>query len=481
VVEVAVAAALLLLVVVGLPMAYAVARDVVVAVVLAPLVGGLQCTAAAIAMVVVGGPLPLWLLVVTVAAWLVAVALIRRPRAPLPSLGPVDLVVMYGPLLLPALLVRRPPVAWDARSIWWFHAAWVDGGGAAFRDALGNPAFVFSHPDYPPFAPATVAGAWAVTPGSGLWVAQAVTTVLTLSAVAVLAYAVRHLVPTVSPWIARLAALAVGLGLWSVAEYGIAGGYVDHLCAAALAAAVVLLFVGGSVVAPGRRTPEPDASVASGSLALAVVLLSVAALTKNEGLVGVGIVALLFTVRARAELRRAAWVWVPVAVGVLWSVVARVFGAASDLSSSPRIGQLRSGDLTPLERVGPTLSKLGGQVGWVVAGAAVVSLVGAVTLGRRRRSLGLVGIGWPWLVMAIYTAALVGTYVISPYDLQWHLLTSVDRVGVLLVLVALATTASWVLVATAPEPDGSSNPREGDDDRSHPDDAPSRSPVDAAR
>lgn len=450
--------ALVLLVAVGFPLAYAVTRQVVLAAVLAPLVTGLQCTAAAVLMVVVGAPdisgvpFALWLVLATVAAWVVAAVLLRREQAPLPALGVLDLAVMYLPLLLPALLVRRPPVQWDARSIWWFHAAWIDAGPTALRDALANPALAFSHPDYPPFSPATVAAAWTVTPGSGLWVAQVVSAVLTLSAVAVLVYAVRILVPSVSPMVARLVALAVGLGTWTVAGYAVTAGYVDHLWAAALAGAVVLLLVGGAVVGP--RGEQADDETRRASLVLAVLLMSVAALTKNEGLVAVGIVAVTFTVRARHQLRVAMWVWVPVLLGAAWTFVARAFGASSDLGDSPRIDQLLAGDLEPLERVGPTLSKLAGQVGWVVAAAAIVSAVGALGLRSRRRSLGLAPGGWPWVVLALYAAALVATYVISPYEIVWHLVTSIDRVAALLALVALAVVASWVLVAVAPATDG---------------------------
>ena len=442
----AVLLALVALVVAGVPVAYALTRHVVVAVVVAPLVTALQCTVAAVAMVVVGGAFGWWLAAVTLVAWGSAALVLRRPRPALPSLGAVDVAVMYVPLLLPALLVRRPPVAWDARSIWWFHASWIEGGAGAFRDALANPALAYSHPDYPPLVPATVAGAWTSTGGSGLWIAQAVSTVLTLSAVAMLAYAVRHLVPTARPMVARLLALGVALGTWATADYGIAAGYVDHLWAAALAAAVVLLFVDGSIVAADGR----GGSGRGGHLALAVLLATVAALTKNEGMVAALIVAVLFTVRARHHLGRAACMWAPVAAGLVWAVVARGFGATSDLSSSPRIGQLTSGDLEPLGRIPRTITTFGGHVGWVLAGALVVSVVGALTLRQARRSVGMVSAVWPWLVIVGFGIGLLATYVISPYDIGWHLATSADRVGVLLLLVALAIVASWVLVALAP-------------------------------
>ena len=55
-----------------------------------------------------------------------------------------------------------------------------------------------------------------------------------------------------------------------------------------------------------------------------------------------------------------------------------------------------------------------------------------------------------WAVVVIYGATLVITYVVSPYDIAWHLGTSIDRVLVLVVMVLSATNASWFLVAVAP-------------------------------
>ena len=134
----------------GVPLAYAITRQRVVAVVLAPLVSGLQCAAGATAMVAVGGPLLLWVAVATVGGWALASVAVRRPRPPLPGLGLADVAVILGPLLLMALLVRRPPVSWDARSIWWFHASWFEQGGAATRAALATPSSWKPQPQYAP-------------------------------------------------------------------------------------------------------------------------------------------------------------------------------------------------------------------------------------------------------------------------------------------------------------------------------------------
>ena len=146
----------------GTPLAFAVTRLWIVAVVLAPLVTGLQCAVAATAMIVSGGPFHWWLVAATIVGWVLATVLTRRPRAALPALDVVDIAVMYAPLLLAALLTRRLPVSWDARSIWWFHASWFEQGGAATRAAMhATRRWPLSHPDYPPLAPATTAGACA--------------------------------------------------------------------------------------------------------------------------------------------------------------------------------------------------------------------------------------------------------------------------------------------------------------------------------
>ncbi len=464
-------AALLFLFLGGTPLAFALTRRLVMTLVVAPLVTALMCTAAGFSMVLIGGRMALWLpllfVVQIVAAWLVLGRprrwpASRSPGAPeqgSPGLPPVsgwDVVIMFVPLAVPALLVLLPPTGWDARSIWWFHASWFSSGGSALRDALGNPVFAFSHADYPPLAPATIAGSWAMSGSTSLRIAQTISTLLTLAAIAMLAYGVRQLCASASAWLARLAGLAVGLSAWMLASVGVATGYVDHLWAAALAGAAVLLLIEphttrASLAHEEDLTEVEAASIAAArvKLTLGVLLATVAALTKNEGFVAAILLALVFSVRARHRLRLAAPAWIPVAAGLAWTMLAHGHGAASDLANSPRITQLKARDFTPFERVHPTLTAIGDLIGPYLLASAAITVVGAIFLHRVRRRTGMASSAWIWATVALYVGAIVMTYVVSPWDLAWHLATSLDRVCIVIVLLLAANTASWFLTAVS--------------------------------
>jgi hypothetical protein len=60
-----------------------------------------------------------------------------------------------GILLLPAVPQSWffPVVAWDARSIWFFHGKAFFSDGGISIDFLTNPSYLWSHPDYPPGLP----------------------------------------------------------------------------------------------------------------------------------------------------------------------------------------------------------------------------------------------------------------------------------------------------------------------------------------
>lgn len=65
-------------------------------------------------------------------------------------LGLLMLVVLYPPA----------PLGWDARSIWLFHASWLNDSASAFIDAQHLPAIDWAHPDYPLLGAATIAVLW---------------------------------------------------------------------------------------------------------------------------------------------------------------------------------------------------------------------------------------------------------------------------------------------------------------------------------
>jgi len=312
----------------GLPLAYAVTRRLPLALLLTPICSALLASAAVMLMLLVGGSLRVWLAgaIALECAAVAPLLMRRRARTPLPHGGWPDAAWLALPVLPPFLLTLRSPDQWDAHSIWWLHAAlFVEGPGTA-RPALASPVFLFSHTDYPPLASAPVAAVWAVLPRYDFRVAQLVSIALAFSAITMLAYAVRRVTEAAPVLVSRLAAAGVALAAWSTEPSAVGTGMSDPVWSAAFTAGAVLLLLGG---AGGRAEPT-----------LPLLLLGTAALTKNEGFVAVAIVAVLVTLRERGRART---VWLPVAAGLAWALLARHLGATSDLRILPARALLHVG------------------------------------------------------------------------------------------------------------------------------------------
>jgi hypothetical protein len=442
------------LVVAGLPLAFALTRRVLSAMVLAPLVSALLATVAVMAMLAVGGSLWVWLAVVSTLQAVLAVVLLRAGMAPVEHATTADALWLTIPLLPPAATAIGPPIGWDAHSIWWFHAGYFTRGGEVARQAMSEPGLAFSHPDYPPLPSAPVAVVWQVFGAADFHVARAVSATITLSAIVLLAFAVRRVLGFAPPVAARLAGVLVALATWATDPATVTAGYSDALWAAAFVAGALPMLLG-----------QPARPVDAG-------LLAVAALSKNEAFLAVVMLAVLLTV-----LRRPArwWLpWLPVAAGGSWALLSRMVGATSDLQAGGRFAELLTLDPAVWQRLAPTVRAIWAVVGNVVTVAVVVALLGTLALRGRRRRLGLSGDGWLWCVAAGYALLLVLAYLISPHDIDWHLGTSVARVSLPLVLLACASCAIWAGVALrrAPHTSGAEAKAEADAGTAQPVDAP---------
>ncbi|MBV8445016.1 MAG: hypothetical protein JOZ92_03775 [Candidatus Dormibacteraeota bacterium] len=330
-------------------------------------------------------------------------------------------------------------VEWDARSIYMLHARWLFAGHDYLLAAMANPAFAFSHAEYPPLLPSTIAVVWQLGGHVDLRLGELVTTALNLASCSLLGCAVagvlgRHL---------RVLGIAAG-GVIAAAAMGIAGaggidGYADLLAAVPVAAAAVY-----GLVHPRSRH----------ALSLCVIALLVSALTKDEGLVAGGIVLVLVLVRY--------WTLVPprriersmIALGVggaialmaAWPVAARIVGVPSELQTGAVAPFLSTA--TPISRVGPTVSALASY--WVflpwVAATSIAALL-ALRAGRARLSLG--GSVWLWLVIVLAGGSLAITYIVGPYDISWWLRTSVDRTTMFVQVLLLSEVIVCGLVAVS--------------------------------
>jgi hypothetical protein len=435
--------AVALVVVAGLPLGYALTRRVLLAVILAPLASAATATVAIMAMLAVGGPLVPWLVgTFLVQLAVVALLLTRWHPVPLGHAGWADALWLLVPLLPPFLLVLVPPDNWDANSIWWLHAGYFAQGADVARGAIAAPPLVFSHVGYPPLGSAPVAAVWALFSRGDLTVAECVSATVTFAGLASLAYCVRQLTGGAPALVSRLLAVGVALAAWATAPETVAGGQMDPLWSAVLVGAAALLLIG----------PRPlDQPV------LAVALLTVAALTKNEGLTTAVIVAALATLRYWFGHGRTGWwrpwpVWIAVLAGGSWMLLVRALHPAFDATAATHVRGLLAGHPQLTRRIVPTAEALRGQVGTLVAVTVLVAVLGAVFLRRRRRALGYAPDVWFGLLTAGYTGTLMLVYVTSVRDLTWYLVTSITRTSLIIVLLCAVVVACWAAVALSPVP-----------------------------
>lgn len=91
----------------------------------------------------------------------------------------VALLLIFG---IGFLIYLPPPLAWDARSIWLFHASWISHGETVFSAAQTLDSLSFSHPSYPFGGPAAIAIVWMLSgTQESLWLGVRVVAFLTLT------------------------------------------------------------------------------------------------------------------------------------------------------------------------------------------------------------------------------------------------------------------------------------------------------------
>jgi hypothetical protein len=231
---------------------------------------------------------------------------------------------------------------------------------------------------------------------------------------------------------ATLVGVAVCLSTYGFAQDYASDGYADLLWAAAAAAAVMFL-----LILPDR--PE--------HLVIGLVAASVAGLTKNDGLPIAVLILGMTALRHRGHLRQIAPVLASVvALLALWPLLARLGGAGSDLLGGLRPpGAPAAVTHNDWSRYHGTLRSL---KPWVLhlGEAAVACTVGGLLVSRgKRRLLGLGSTFLVWTVIVGELVALVSAYVLSPYDLGWHLATSIERTTIAPRLLLIVEIGCWML------------------------------------
>lgn len=346
--------------------------------------------------------------------------------APRPYLAVV--IIVY--VVVMGLFLTRPPIDWDAHSIWLYHSDWFATGGSAARAAVSFEQF--SHPDYPPLLPATAGLTSRLVTGALDWrLAQLVIAVVGWSALASVGALLIDRTPR--RWLAAAGSLL--LAAVSVQQIGVsvANAEADFGAAALLLLAAVALLV----------VPGPDV-VGVGLLAATAAMLC-----KGEALVATAaVVAVGWFVAGRP--RR--WIWaVPMAAGAAWLLTARILGAVSFLADD----ETSAAPGRALARGARSAWALVEEVGTLgLAGVMLIVAAAAWSPTSRRRLRHLA------LVVAVIVAGLVAVYAIGPHELDWWLRSSVGRVALgpklLIVLGALIAVDALLDVAGATTPTGRS-------------------------
>lgn len=324
----------------------------------------------------------------------------RRRRIPqptgLPAIDAADLAAA-GYLLAATYLFTRSSIrwgGWDGWAIWNLHAEFLYWDRSWTNMFSGSIAW--SHPDYPLLLPALIAMLWkgsgAVTPVVPVLVAYA-----TLAAVmAVLYLALREGRPG---WIGA-AGMALAVDGRFIAQA--ASQYADTLLALFLLLAVVFI---------QRRRDGAADDVLAGLFAGSAMLV------KNEGMAFFAVATAVLAVGAARDPARIGRFLLGAAVPLAATVLFKLrYAPVNDLIGNAGAQGAAVGMAAAAKVARHFATTAAGQL----HGVLVLLLAGLLVAPRRLLSPALAAV-------AISVGVFLAAYLLSPYDLDWHLRASLDR------------------------------------------------------
>lgn len=308
---------------------------------------------------------------------------------------------------------------WDAWAIWNLRAKFLAGPPGAWRYAF-SPLLNNSHPDYPPLLSAFVAQAWKAG-GNMSAMAPALTSLLFFAALlALLVSAVTLLRGAALGLLAGLVILSTAALLnWAPAQYA------DIPLAFYYLGALALIFVDAARGPSSARWP----------LLWAGLCTTFAAWTKNEGIVFLAILTLLFAgftlwrARTPAGWSRLKWLLAGAVPGVLLTLWLKFFLAPpSDLwVKQGASGLAKVADLTRYSALASgffsDLLNLGSGVSHPLILLAILAILLRWQFEERYRLASLIAAAAVVLVFLSYCAVLL----ITPNGLEWQVQTAFDR------------------------------------------------------
>ena len=316
--------------------------------------------------------------------------------------------------------LAAPDGGWDARAIWNLRARFLFRSGDEWRGAFDA---TFDHTDYPLLLPATLARCWTFLGSDPAWPGACLGIALTLATVGLIVAAIS----AERRWSLGLLAGMVLLGTVRLLRWG-ALQYADVPLAFFFLATVVLL---------GRHDEQRSArggQASAGLLSLAGLMIGLAAWTKNEGLVFAAAVSVVRTTLVALELgwKQSLREGFHILAGALPLLLVLLLfksqvSGTNDLIASQEFAETTARLLDPARHLDIWRAFISGGFQVAHVFAAVIPLC-FLLLGRRspttadRCQL--------WFVVAVLGLLLAAydiAYLTTPYELKWHLSTSVDR------------------------------------------------------
>jgi hypothetical protein len=451
---------------------------------LLPLTGAVIAALSATAYVAVGGSFIGWFIGLALAGAL-AVAVIwwrwpdHRPwrgQRPLQVLrhgwprltGIAGVLALLGACAWNLRGLATATVGFDARALWLMRAGWFLQSHQQLLIKMRVPDVILTQSAYPPLVSATTALAWRITGDQSVRLGVVIIAVLNTCA----------LVSAAAAFIAAGRRAAV-VGATSDGHDGGVSSPPDTpvstvkgrtLLAPLLVgpvAACLLIFVAFGITEPFMTNGYADpiwSLAAVGAVAyglqlemsashrgMALILLLVAGMSKDEGVVTAGLLIGLITVRGILTLsspERRRWWWRPLLLGcvevaliALWPLLMRVIHARGD-----------SAPVSPAhDYVSRARAAYDGMVPYlhVIVLAAPLAVVGALVLSGVRRRSGAGNELWGWAALAAGLVAILGAFATGTGAIGPWLTSTVHRVTEFSALTGWWIVAMWAVVASA--------------------------------
>jgi hypothetical protein len=482
-----------------------------VAIPLCPLAGAIVCALAATGDTAVGGGFVAWFVGVALVALLVVAAVwARRPdrrpwRKPegdgadgdpgaggtpgdgtwtYPVAGVVGGVAVVAATAWNLRGLATPTVGFDARALWIMRAGWFLQPHQQILIKLRVPDVGLIQTAYPPLVSASVSLAWRVAGNQSVRLGVVVIALLNACVVVAAAFALVE----AGRRTARRLTPAAGGSAGSAAPERVRTRWNPTPLVplvAGIVAAVLMVFVAAGITEPFLTNGYADPIWSLGALGavayglqlaggrsdrgVALVLVLVAGLSKNEGLVVAVAVIVLIALRgvvtlSAEERRRRQWVR-PVVTGLVelvvvgvWPLLMRAIHARGESTQLSSPGRWWSRADASYHGMAPYLH--------VLVLAAPVAVVGGLVLSRLRRRTGMANDLWAWAGLASGLVAVGGAFVVGTGTIAPWLLTTVHRVTEFSALEGWWIIAVWTVVAAGAfvtDRTGVVSPSPGDD------------------